>query len=158
MPRHRPELPVPAVPGTGRGAARPVPLALSRVPPVSASPSGTPGRLPVPARARPQPFSSLAFLWLPARHFVAPALSFHGPISCTDPCGLPPFLLHLDPSPPPVSPFFPFQGLLSVHSCPLNAFHRLHLKIHRCLADPLPAGLTMFSSPVPAPSGWRWPL
>lgn len=72
------------------------------------------------------------------------------------PRGLPAFLLHLDASPPPapVSPFFPCQGLLSVHSCPRNAFHRHHLGIHRCLADPLPAGLAMFSSPVPAPSSW----
>lgn len=116
-PRPRPELPVPAVPGAGPGVAQPRPARglgsrPSRARPVAAR-----------ARAAPAPLCSRAFPALPASHLAAPALSFRAPVSRTAPCGFPPFLRLCTPQRPrfPVAPFRG-RGLLSVHSCPRNAF------------------------------------
>lgn len=81
----------PAPPGAAgaRHGARGSTSALPRVPPGSASTSGTPGLLPGPAQPRHLPVPSRAF----CPQSPAPALSLRIPISCTDPCGLPPFLL-----------------------------------------------------------------
>lgn len=136
--------------GEGQHAPRPSLHLPSRRPP----PAGRAACLRPHAPSPSLPPSWPSWGFLPAALLPFPPAS---PVPAqTPPRGLPAFLLHLDASPPPapVSPFFPCQGLLSVHSCPRNAFHRHHLGIHRCLADPLPAGLAMFSSPVPAPSSW----